>query len=123
MSTKYVGKTGSVTISSAIAGIKSWTLDVTADTVETTSFDDAGVRAYLGTVIGFSGSFEGYKTGVPLVIDGDVDDFTLAETTTGTQAWTGSLILTGLHVTSSHDGLVTYAYDFQGTGALTEPTT
>jgi len=121
MSTKYTGKTGSVTISGAIGGIKSWTLDVTADVVETTSFDDAGVRAYLGTVTGFSGSFEGYKTGIPKVIDGAVAAFTLAETSTATQDWTGNLILTGLHVTSSHDGLVTYAYDFQGTGALTEP--
>lgn len=123
MSTKYVGKTGSVTIATAIAGIKSWTLDVTADIVETTSFDDAGVRAYLGTIIGFSGSFEGYKTGVPKVIDGAVVAFSLEETSTATQKWSGSLILTGLHAASSNDGLVTYAYDFQGTGALTKPTT
>ena len=122
MSTKYVGNTGSVTIGSALAGIKSWSLDVSADTVETTSFDDAGVRAYLGTTTGFSGSFEGFKTGVPVVIDGAVAAFTLAETSTGTQVWTGNLILTGLHAASSHDGLVTYAYDFRGTGALTEPT-
>lgn len=121
MSTKIVGTNGFVEVpgAAAIAGMKSWTIDITADTGETTSFDDAGVRAYLGTVTGWSGSFEGYKTGIPNVIDGSVTNTRMFED--DTTFWTGSLILTGLTASSSHDGLVTYAYTFQGTGELTEP--
>lgn len=124
-STKIVGKAGSVEVpgQTEITGIKSWTLDITADVVETTSFDDAGVRAYLGTVTGWSGSFEGYKTGVPIVIGGAVQSTRLFEDTVTQPFWTGNLIVTGLTANSSHDGLVTYAYTFQGTGVLTEPGT
>ena len=124
MSTKYAGKNGILQTPSltAIAGIKSWTLDQTADALETTSFDDAGVAAYIGGVTRWSGSFEGYKTGTALVIDGSATTITCVEDTglVG-QTWSGACILTGVHAANSFDGLVTYAYDFQGTGALTEP--
>lgn len=123
MSTKYVGTAGSVQVPDTliIAGIKSWVLDVTSDTVETTSFDDLGVRAHLGTVIGWSGSFEGYKTMVPLVIDGSVESICKFSETPGAY-WLGTIILTGLTSNTSHDGLVTYNYTFLGTGELVEPT-
>jgi len=43
----------------------------------------------------------------------------LYESQTANQFWTGSAFVTGIHINTSHDGIVTYAYDFQGTGALT----
>lgn len=123
-STKYVGKTGSIETptNTDINGIKSWTLDQTVDVVESTSFDDLGVGAFLGAVTKWSGSFEGYKTGVPIVIDGSASTITLNESSTAGQEWSGACILTGISVASSHDGLVTYSFTFQGTGELTEPT-
>lgn len=120
MTTKYVGKTGDVQINTvAVGGVKSWALDYEIDTAETTTFDDEGIAAYMGTILRFSGSFETYKTGAPLTIDGGLDSFYLQETSSAGQLWGGNLIITALHVTSSHDGLVTYSYDFQGSGALT----
>ena len=121
MSTKYAGNAGEVKAAASVAGIKSWTIDQVFDVGETTSFDDVGVRAYLPTVGGWTGSFEGYKTGVPLTI-GAVIAGEFLETQTATQKFTGSVILTGLHAATGHDGIVTYAYDFQGTGVLTLPT-
>jgi len=124
MSTKYTGKSGQVQTptSSEITGINSWTLDVSSDVVETTSFDDSGVRAYLGTIQGWSGSFEGFKTGVPITLSGASATCTLRETGSANQDWVGTVYITGHHTTSSHDGLVTYTYDFQGSGGVTEPT-
>jgi len=124
MSTKYAGKLGQLQTPSltAIAGIKSWTLDQTVDTVETTSFDDLGVGAYIGAVTRWSGSFEGYKTGTALVIDGSATTITLVEDVSLVgQTWSGACILTGISVANAFDGLNTYSYTFQGSGELTEP--
>ena len=104
-----------------VAGIKSWTVDLIYDTGETTSFDDVGVKAHLPTVSGWSGTFEGYKTGAPLTIASEVA-LALKETQTTGQIWTGQAIITGLHGATAHEGIATYAYDFQGTGDLTIPT-
>jgi len=115
------GKAGQVDAASEVLGIKSWTLDYTVDTLDATDFDDAGTKAYIVGCSGWSGSFEGYKEGgvAPLTLAGAAVNLALKETQTDTQKWTGSAYITGIHVNTSHDGIVTYAYDFQGTGALT----
>lgn len=120
---RTVGKLGAVEVpdNTEILGIKSWTLDITAGVVETTGFDSSGVQAYLGTVTGWSGSFEGYKDGVPIVIDGSATTIQLSEATPVDEVfWSGACIITSLTVNTSFDGLVTLAYTFQGTGVLTE---
>ena len=123
MSTKYTGSTGQVEVpdNTLVEGIKSWTIDVTSEVAETTAYEDAGVRSYLGTVFGWSGSFEGYKTGIPIVIDGSTSSINLREYVTGDVGWVGDCIITGVSASSTHDGIISYAYTFQGTGALTEP--
>jgi predicted secreted protein len=116
---KISGKAGQVDAASEVTGIKSWTLDYTIDTLDTTDFDDAGVRTYIVGCSSWSGSFEGYKDGTPLPLAGDAVTIKLYESQTASQFWTGSAFITGIHTNTSHDGIVTYAYDFQGTGALT----
>jgi len=115
------GKAGQVDAASEVLGIKSWTLDYTVDTLDSTDFDDAGVKAYIVGCSGWSGSFEGYKEGgvTPLTLAGAAVNLALKESQTDTQKWTGSAYITGIHVNTSHDGIVTYSYDFQGTGAMT----
>ena len=103
-----------------IDGIKSWTLDYTADTLEATDFDDAGIKAYIIGGSGWSGSFEGFKDTTPLSIGSEVY-LVLGESTTAFQNWIGKAIITGCHPATSHDGIVAYSYDFQGTGALEVP--
>ncbi len=103
-----------------IDGIKSWTLDYTADTLETTDFYSGGVKDYIIGGSGWSGSFEGYKDGVPLGIGAEVY-LTLGESATAYQNWLGKVFITGAHPNTSADGIVTYSYDFQGTGAVEMP--
>ncbi len=117
----YSGKAGEVDTGASVTGIKSWTLDYVVEMLETTDFADAGIRSYLPGASGWSGSFEGLKDGAPLGIGAEIT-ITLKETQTATQKWTGTAYITGVHGATSADGLVTYTYDFQGSGALTPPT-
>ena len=103
-----------------VDGIKSWTLDYTADTVETTDFGSAGLKEYIIAGSSWAGSFEGYKDGAPLGI-GSAIILGLGESLTPGQQWIGDAYITGVHPSVSFDGVVTYSYDFQGTGALEIP--
>lgn len=113
--------TTTVATTATIIGIKSWSLDYVLDALETTDFGDSGHRSYIPGLDGWSGTFEGYKDGAPHAL-GVVALLHLRESTFTTQKWTGSAIITGCHPTVDVDGVVSYAYDFQGTGELTEPT-
>ena len=113
------GKTGYVDTGSSVSGIKSWTLDYSADTLETTDFNDAGVKSYIIGGSGWSGTFEGYKDGAPQTLAGAAVTLKLYEDVT--YFWTGSAFITGISASTAHDGVVSYSYTFQGTGALTVP--
>lgn len=103
-----------------IAGIKSWTLDYTADALETTDFADGGIKSYIIGASGWSGSFEGFKDGAPLGIGSEVF-LVFGETTTAYNSWIGKAYITAAHPVTAADGIVSYSYDFQGTGALQSP--
>jgi len=127
----YAGKAGSVTYGAAggagtaYAGIKSWTLDATLSIVDTTDFADAGVRNILPSVSQWSGSFEGYKDGLAIVLSTTIATIVLLqlqETATSTEKWTGSAFITGVHASTAYDGTMNYAYDFEGTSTLVPPT-
>lgn len=103
-------------------GINSWSLDYTSDAIESTDFGSAGIKAYIVGGSGWAGSFSGYKDGVPLSI-GEIYGVELAESATVTEMWLGNAIITGVHPSVGHDGVVSYSYDFQGTGNLTVAST
>ncbi len=114
------GKAGQVDAPGSIAGIKSWTLDYTVDMLETTDFADAGVRSYIPGLTGWAGSFEGFKDTTPIALTtGAKITLKLYETQEASEFWTGDAFITGVHPSVGHDGIVSYSYDFQGTGALT----
>jgi len=116
------GKSGYVDTGSAVAGIKSWSIDYTSDALETTDFADAGVKSYIVGGKGWSGSFEGYKEGVEQILTADAaSPVTLKLYEDATYYWTGSAIITGVHSSASHDGIVSVSYDFVGVAALTPP--
>jgi len=117
------GKAGYVDTGSAVAGIKSWTLDYTSDALETTDFADAGVKSYIVGGKGWSGSFEGYKEGQEQILTASAaSPITLSLYESATAYWTGSAIITGVHSSTSHDGIVSVAYDYVGVAGLTPPT-
>jgi len=121
------GKAGNVyattsgTAVTAVVGMKSWTLDYVQDPLETTDFADSGHRTYIAGLDGWSGSFDGYKDGVPLGL-GSQAILELRESATTTEKWTGAALITGAHPSLDVDGVEGITYDFQGTGALTVPT-
>uniref|UniRef100_A0A6M3IYI6 Putative structural protein n=1 Tax=viral metagenome TaxID=1070528 RepID=A0A6M3IYI6_9ZZZZ len=105
-----------------VSGINTWSLDYTSDALESTDFANAGVKAYIVGGSGWSGSFAGYKEGIPLSI-GAIYGVELAESATTTEMWLGNIIITGVHPSVGHDGIVSYSYDFTGTGNLTVAST
>ncbi len=105
-----------------IDGIKSWSLEYSSAVLDTTDFGVSGVSSFIPGISEWRGSFEGYKDGVPLGIGAEVY-LMLGETSVGSQCWLGKAIITNARPTTDHDGIVSYSYDFQGTGALESPST
>ncbi len=105
-------------------GIKSWSLDYTRDTIESTDFADAGVKSYIIGCSGWAGSFEGYKDAInsTLILATATCLLTLNESATSGQSYIGAAYITGIHPAAEVGGIVSYSYDFQGTGALTVAT-
>lgn len=104
-----------------VDGIRAWSLDYVVEVLEVTDFADDGVRNYIASISGWSGSFEGIKDGAPLTIGTEVY-LLLGESNTDGQGWLGKAIITAVHPVTSHDTLVAYSYDFQGVDALEMPT-
>jgi len=112
------GVAGQVTVASAeVVGIKSWTLNHTFDTLDTTGFDSSGHRTFLPGLDGFNGSFEGYKDGAPLTIGTEIA-LELRQSATSTQKYTGQAIINSAADTVTVEGLCTASYSFTGTVAL-----
>ena len=121
MANEVAGKAGEVKAPGGITGIKSWTLTYEVDALDVTSFEDAGVSAFIPGISRWSGSFEGFKTGVPIAGLHTEVALQLLESQTANQVWLGQAILTNVSPSTDHNGIVSYAYTFQGTGALTVP--
>lgn len=118
---RLAGTGGQVDAASEVTGVKSWTIDYIYDSLETTGFDSSGHKEFIVGLDGWSGTFEGAKNAAPLTIGASLS-LALKESQTATQKFTGTAYVTGLHANTSVDGIVTYSYDFQGTGALVIPT-
>ena len=125
----HKGSEGTVKVgSNAVAEVRSFTIDESADTLEDTSMGDTS-RTYKPSLTSFSGSVDVFwdetdTTGQgALTIGAEVTLNLYPEgDTTGDTYLTGSAIVTGVSVNSSFDGLVESSISFQGTGALTTTT-
>lgn len=125
----HAGSEGTVKVGSdAIAEIRSFSIEETADTIEDTSMGDAA-RTYKPSLTSFSGSIDvfwdetdtsgqgaltiGAEVTLNLYPEGD---------TAGDTYLSGAAIVTGRSVSSSFDGLVEMSISVQGNGALTQTT-
>ena len=125
----HAGSEGTVKVGSdAIAEIRSFSIEETADTLEDTSMGDAA-RTYKPSLTSFSGSIDvfwdetdsagqgaltvGAEVTLNLYPEGD---------TAGDTYLSGAAIVTGRSVSSSFDGLVEMSISVQGNGALTQTT-
>ena len=117
---KKVGKLGYVGYgdsTSVVAGVNTWSLDYTVDALETTDFSASGIATYLLGVSRWSGTFGGYKDGVPLAL-GTANTVSVYLGEDPDIYWSGLAYITGVHAAVNYDGIAGYTYDFQGTGAL-----
>ena len=133
------GNNGAVTVGSTnIAAVRNFTVEITADTIETTTMG-TDVRTYVQGLSSFSGSadiyfdpseFEGAESTFnpnvgPVGAAGVAVKFYLEQnySSTSDYAFTGDVIVTGYTVNSSMDGMVEASISFQGTGATAFSTT
>ena len=127
------GNNGAVTINSInIAAVRNFSVELTADTIETTTMG-VDVRTYVTGLSQFSGSADIYFD--PSEFDSGESTFNPTAglvgaagvavklyiesnySSTSDYAFTGNVIVTGYTVNSSMDGMVEASISFQGTGS------
>lgn len=130
----YEGSAGTVKIKSgadaltAVASVRAWSLDITRDTVETTSMSSGGVRTHKKGLQSYSGSMDivyddSENAIVSTSLDPDTDAAVGIElysdaSVDGTK-FAGTVIVTGYSISANYDGLTEATVSFTGTGALT----
>jgi hypothetical protein len=125
----HAGSEGTVKVGSdAIAEIRSFSLEETADTLEDTTMGDTA-RTYKSSLTTFTGSVDVFwdETDTAgqgaLTIGASVTLNVYPEgDTAGDTYYSGSAIVTGVTRSSSFDGLVEASITVQGSGALTATT-
>ena len=125
----HKGSEGTVKVgSNAVAEIRSYSLEESADTLEDTSMGDSA-RSYKPSLTSFSGSLDVFwdETDTSgqgaLSIGSEVTLNVYPEgDTAGDTYYTGSAIVTGVSRSASFDGLIEASVSVQGTGALTSTT-
>ena len=125
----HTGSEGTVKVgSNAIAEIRSFSIEQSADTLEDTTMGDTA-RTYKSSLTTYTGSVDvlwdetdtngqgaltiGAEVTLNLYPEGD---------TSGDTYYTGTAIVTGRTINSTYDGLVEMSISVQGSGALTEAT-
>jgi predicted secreted protein len=122
----HTGSEGTVKVgANAIAEIRSYSIEQTADTTEDTTMGDAW-RTHKTTLKAWSGTVDVYwdETDTSgqsaLVVGSEVTaNFYPEGSTTGDVYLTGTAIVTGKTVSASFDGMIESTITLQGTGALT----
>jgi len=125
----HTGSEGTVKVgSSVIAELKSYTIEESGDTIETTALGDAS-RTYVAGLKTFTGTIECYwdetdssGQGAMTVGSQITINFYPEGDGAGDTYYTGSAIITGRSVTGTTDGTVDRSFTIQGTGALSETT-
>lgn len=125
----HKGSEGLVKVGSAtIAEVKSYSLEESADTIETTKMGDAA-RTYLPSLTSFSGSVDCFwdetdtAGQVALTPGASVTLVFYPEgATSGDTYYSGTALVTGKTITGSFDGMVEASISVQGTGVITTAT-
>jgi len=125
----HTGSEGTVKIgSTAVAEIRSYTLNENADTLEDTSMGDSS-RSYKPSLKSFDGSLDVFWVESDaggqdaLTVDSEITFSVYPEgSTTGDVYYTGSAIVTSRSITASYDGMVEMSIGIQGNGALSSAT-
>lgn len=120
-------KSGSATLT-AVADVRTWSVTMTRDTVESTAMGDSN-RKYLKGLQTFTGSMEiVYNDSEDAVVNTSLDpdtdatvqvEFYADALNTTTAKFVGDVCVTSFSASNTYDGLMTATVEFQGTGAPT----
>ena len=123
------GNDGTVLVgSSAVAEIRSVSVDETMDTIESTAMGDTyrtfetSLKSWSGTVDVFFDDTDTSGQGALTVGSEVTVSLQVEGSTTGDHKLSGAAIVTGRSISSSFDGLVEASLSLQGDGPLTEGT-
>jgi predicted secreted protein len=122
----FTGQNGALKISNvAVAELRGWSIDTTMSTIECSKMGDTA-RRYKKSLTDYTGSADIYvdlanyntvqtslDAGTPVAIEAFP-----ASGGTGAAKITGNVILTGISITTSFDGMVEGTISFQGDGAV-----
>lgn len=122
----YTGQDGSLSIDGdAVANLRSWSVDYTVNTVESSVMTDS-TRTFKQGIKEWSGSADIYYDNT---VVGNLEDAITAgevafigyptDSGAGNPKVTGNILVTGISVTSSMEGMVEASVSFQGTGDVT----
>jgi predicted secreted protein len=125
----HIGRDGIVKVGSAtVAEVKSFSIEESADTVETTKMTDTA-RSHAISLSSFSGSLDCFWDETDssgqgaLTIGASVTLGLYPEGgASGATFYSGTALVTGVSRTASFDGMVEASISVQGTGALTAST-
>jgi predicted secreted protein len=125
----HIGRDGIIKVgSNAVAELRSFSIEETADTVEDTVMTDTA-RSFITTLTSFTGSADVYWDETDssgqggLTIGASVTiGFYPEGDDTGDTYYTGTALVTGVSRSSSFDGMVEASITLQGSGALTSAT-
>jgi hypothetical protein len=114
-------KVGAAGSEAAIGHVRSWSIDHTVDTIESTSMGDS-FKEYCVALQNWSGSlnvlFDSADTVQTATNVGDTLSVKLYPEGGTSVYWSGTILITGISRTASYDGLVEATVNFQGSGAL-----
>lgn len=134
----FVGNAGAIKINgAAVAEVRSYSIEMTADTIEQTVMGDAS-RQYVKGLSTFSGTADVYWDPAHFTGTNNIDGEIFAavgdagtsiivypegDVGAGTdKILSGDIIVTGYTINGSFDGMIEASISFQGTGALTYAT-
>lgn len=121
----HKGSEGTVHVGTdAVAEIRSYTVDETADVIESTSLGDTS-KSFEASTTSFSGSIDVFwdetdTAQTALTVGSSVTiKFYPEGASTGDKYYSGTAIVTGVSITANNDSLVEASISIQGSGALT----
>lgn len=125
------GQEGLVRVgTNVVAELRSWSLDITQDTIEDSTMGDT-FRTYTTGMKSWSGQLtcywdeadtNGQMALLPLGTNAGTATATFLPEGTATAAtsYSGVVVITGANHSAAFDGMVEATYSFQGTGTLTK---
>ena len=121
----HKGSEGTVHVGTdAVAEIRSYNIDETADVIESTSLGDTS-KTFEASTTSFSGSIDVFwdetdTAQIALSVGSSVTiKFYPEGASTGDKYYHGTAIVTGVSITANNDSLVEASISIQGSGALT----